>query len=216
MSSDGVFLIARLDYISKGLVQVTVIAQFDEIGVAISDVMLSSSDTESKCWLPSIGYLSQGASGNDLVPTRLARKFFRFHKNNVQGMFLCAGTVSHINRLYRNMIGIFDRDLELPAKILNRLNTRSPESVLNAACELTEEEGFPDFEIIGVIDGIGFLRHHNFALVNQQIPYFGTSHFAGSGGPILKRFLEQRGDAWLSFGVGSSMEEKFTRALLSR
>lgn len=186
----------------------TVIALFESTLTAVSDVMLSVESIGNHIVMPSTGDVGALDVELDASPTRLVRKIFRFtHKGKV-GVFMVAGTVSHISKLLSNMALVSSDPQNLNSRYSRILDSKFFSSVFNASCVLTEEEGLGDFEVIGVLDGEILSRLKNDIWRLDSVPYFGITHVAGSGALDLQNWLYCRGEQYENkFGLSSDCHE---------
>jgi len=92
----------------------TVIAFFEDFGVAVSDVMLSVDAKGGGITLPSVGDPSFIKPPLPVKPTRLVRKFVRVSRPGSDGMFLTCGTVGHIKKLTDMITGIVAGTVDIP------------------------------------------------------------------------------------------------------
>jgi hypothetical protein len=192
----------------------TVLALFHDLGLAFSDVMLSVEEPGRHLKMPTTGYTGNLNSKLPLSPTRLVRKFFRISHRGKNGVFLVAGTVAHIERLVHNITLVKDQSNRLPGQYLHRLDNSDVHSVLHVACVFTEDEGFPDFEMLGVIDEATFARQVDANRALGEAPYFGSTRLAGSGGQDLYRWIYERGEQYAQRDLAhESIESKIQRTI---
>ncbi len=171
----------------------TVLAIFHDLGLAFSDVMLSTDKPGKHLSLPSTGHTSNLKTELSLSPTRLVRKFFRVSHQGKTGVFLVAGTVKHIKQLIFNVKRVKDNSRQLPDEYRSRLCLNDVTSVMHVACIITEDEGYAEFEIVGIIDGITFARLCDENRALDYAPYFGITRMAGGGATDLHRWICERG-----------------------
>lgn len=192
----------------------TVLALLTNLGLAFSDVMLSNDEPGGHTTLPSTGYTRNLGVGLAVTPTKLVRKFFRLTYRGKSGLFLVAGTVSHIKRLVLNIKRVRDTPLTLDEQYKSRFTENDALSALHISCLLTEGEGFREFEIVGVFDGRDFARLFDQNRALDSLPYFGETRVAGGGGADLFRWLYLRGEEYTKRKIGSeSMVARSYRAI---
>lgn len=189
----------------------TVIAFFEDLGVAVSDVLISVDGNGGGIVLPSVGDPRYIKPPLPVKPTRLVRKFFRITRPGSEGMFLTCGTVSHINELTDMVARIIAGSVSVPSELAIRLDINSVASLVELAAELVEEAGFTQFELLGIVDGTRYARHFNTVTLANYLPYWGNVVALGSGAPYLINWLTEKGNAYLEKGLGD--EDTQTRAL---
>lgn len=185
----------------------TVLAVFHDLGLAFSDVMLSTDEPGGHLSLPSTGHTSNLNTELSLSPTRLVRKFFRVSHRGKTGIFLVAGTVKHIKHFVLNIKRVKDNAHQLPNEIRSRLCLNDATSVMNMACIITENEGYAEFEIVGVINGVTFARLFNENRALNSAPYFGITRMAGSGAVDLHRWICERGAQYAERELAHDQQE---------
>lgn len=171
----------------------TVLAIFHDLGLAFSDVMLSIDKPGEHLILPTTGNTRNLGVNLPLSPSKLVRKFFRISYQGKMGVFLVAGTVRHIKRLVLNVKRVKDNPHQLPDMYRSRLCLFDVRSIMHVACLITEEEGYADFEIMGVVNGVTFTRQFDENRALDFAPYFGSTRMAGSGATDLHRWVYERG-----------------------
>lgn len=193
----------------------TVIATLNELNVAIADVMLSWSDPGMHRTLPTTGYTGRLGQRLAISPSRLVRKFFRLKGPNDQGAFLVAGNVEHIRALVRNIKRAHSGDKTMGPELARLMDIEDLPSVINAACLMTEEiDGKKDFEILGVTKSHVFARLSNEQRLYDHAPYFGSVHVGGNGGPMLYRWLCDRGEHYKTLPLANEdASQKAARTL---
>lgn len=192
----------------------TVLAIFHDLGLAFSDVMLSTDKPGEHLSLPSTGHTRNLKTKLPLSPTRLVRKFFRVSHQGKTGMFLVAGTVTHIKQLVLNVKRVKDHSRQLPEKYISHLCLNEATSVIHVACVMTEDEGYAEFEIVGVINGVTFSRLCNENRALDCAPYFGITRMAGSGAADLHRWVCERGTQYVERElVHDTLEVKTDRSI---
>ena len=171
----------------------TVLAIFDDLGLAFADVMLSTDEPGGHISMPTTGHTSHLDTELALSPSRLVRKFFRFSHRGKEGVFLVAGTVKHIERLVHNIKKVKNQSHLLAAEYKSLLCLSDVHNVIHVACLVTEGEGYGQFEIVGIVDGATFARLYDENRALNAAPYFGTTKLAGSGAADLHRWIWERG-----------------------
>ncbi len=200
----------------------TVVAFFEDLGVAISDVLLTVDVSGHGIDIPSIG------STNRMDPplekktvTGLMRKFFRAGTPDERGTFLVCGTRNDFERVADWVECICNNSAVLSEYHSRRLNTSSLGSIVQTACEVAEKDGNGMFEILGVIGNDRFARHFNGGKLEQNLPYWGDVVAMGSGAPFLIDWLRKKGQYFLDMGLATdglmargSRALTYTRSLL--
>lgn len=188
----------------------TVIAFFEDIGLALSDVMTSIdlsalggmqiNNLPNAVRLPTVG--ESVIEALPIRPTSIKRKIMKIKVGEKTGDFLVSGTVSHVKELSQNVRLIPTGLLALSTDQLRRLNLDSVASIVSVASEFTELHGKKDFEILGVCEGIRFNRQYD-ERIFDNFPYFGNVTFSGSGGEILRQWLADRGTQLARMDIGA-------------
>ncbi|WP_312237927.1 hypothetical protein [Stenotrophomonas sp.] len=192
----------------------TVIALLEDLGTAFADVMLSVETQGEHIVMPSTGDTRILPVELDASPTRLVRKFLRLSLAHAAGTFLVAGTVSHIRQLAMNLQRVESDPASLDERYQRILAPEEPISIFHTGCVLTEEEGYADFELIGVLDGQMITRMHQASLRLDRSPYFGTLRTAGSGAIDLHAWLNSRGQQYDSLDLAQDcVATKMERSL---
>ncbi|MGN7755163.1 hypothetical protein [Sinorhizobium sp. 22678] len=183
----------------------TVVAFFEELQLAIADVLMSADYSNAPLHVPVPISLPSAPAGYPLninaVPVSLARKILRVKSDVSDAAFLTAGTVSHIKDVARNARQLRSGPL-MPSTALPPIDTRRVQSVLEHAMDISEQKARGDFEIIGICDGAWFSRAKNFGTADE-IPYFGRVTLAGSGAPALRDWLFERGKQYSELEIGN-------------
>ncbi|MYN40317.1 hypothetical protein GTP55_13120 [Duganella sp. FT109W] len=194
----------------------TVLAYLEDLGLAFADVMLSVDAPGGHLVLPTVGDTRNVAQALPVSPSRLVRKFFRLKGLGQSGMFLVAGTVSHIERLIDNIGVLRSNRVRLSAAQARTFNPKDPASIVHTACLLTEQQGWPEFEILGVIAGQTFVRNYDANRLRSTLPYYGNVYVAGSGGQDLYKWLEERAVFYAAGALAEeSLADKGLRAMNS-
>lgn len=170
----------------------TVLAYFSDLGIAVSDVLLTVDAPGLHILLPTIGSSRNIPNGLTLSPSRLVRKFFRIRTRGLMGMFLVAGTVSHIEKLIENLQVARAKPERIPPKLQRTFNQHAPVSIVHTAVLMTEDQGYSEFELLGVVEGELYMRIYEANLIEEKLPYYGSLIVAGSGGQDLHRWIKDR------------------------
>ena len=147
----------------------TVLAHFEDLGIALSDILISVEVAGGE-GVPSIG---NPAVANPILLvrlTKLVRKFFRVQMPGSAGMFLVRGTVSHVEEVIANVSKLISEDVQPPSHLARQFVARSPASLVDVAAKITEEAGGNDFKLLGVVDAKTY-RRHRLETVSQLLPY---------------------------------------------
>lgn len=191
----------------------TVIVFFEDLGVAVSDVLLSVDGSGGGIELPSVGNPRSIDPPLPITPTKLVRKFFRVSRPGSDGMFLTCGTVSHIHKLAKMVARIIAGSVNVPPTLVSRLNRNSVASVVDLAATLVEQAGSPEFELLGMVDSTRYARHFNTPNLTHCLPYWGEVVALGSGAPYLIDWLREKGDAYIAAGLSDdSVQMRARRA----
>ena len=180
----------------------TVLAYFEDLAIAVSDVLLSVKAPGRGIRIPTIGGTAVANADPPVRPTRLVRKFFTVKRPRSAGTFLVCGTVAHITRVTQNVDGLVTGRIRPPEHLLRMFVPQSAASLVDVAARMTEEEGLDDFELLGAVDGEGYRRHFNRS-VPRDLPYWGRVMVMGSGGPDLVDWLTAKGRAFEDAGLGA-------------
>lgn len=179
----------------------TVIAFFEDIGVAVSDVLVSADEIGGGIWIPSVGDPQFISPPLPVRPTRLLRKFFRIRRPRSEGIFLTCGTVSHIDSLIEMIESLTTGSVHAPPYWVTRLNVDSVASLVEVAAALVEQAGNDKFELLGMVDGKRYARHFNGPTLVHQLPYWGEVVAMGSGASYLIEWLRTKGQNFLDSGL---------------
>ncbi len=191
----------------------TVIAYFSDLGIALSDVMLSVDSPGGHIRLPSTGDTALLGYPLGLSPTRLVRKFARVTYHQQTGTFLVAGTLSHVESLFSNIRLILSDSSQIPQDFRSTVAPSGVYHLIDAACHITDASGCSNYSIIGFLGGNLFAKQEG-GVVKEKIPYFGETFISGSGAKALLEILLDLGAKYIDqFGADESQQEKKHRTL---
>lgn len=188
----------------------TTIALLSDLRVAFADVLLSRDGPGAHTTLPSVGYTGDLQQSLSYSPSRMTRKFFRVKGKSNGGMFLVAGVVTHIERLARN-VELIRKGQYFMGAIPATFNSEDAYSIVHHACLATEDEGFRQFEILGVVNGETYMRVFDENKANGPLGYYGKVTVAGSGGLDLLNWLAERGAQYASLPMAK--EDSYAKGL---
>ncbi len=161
----------------------TVVAFFDDLYIAIADILMSMDYSQSNHPLPASVFLPSAPRGytvhRSAVPTRIVRKSFSVNTASSRGLFLGAGTVKHIEDVIQNT-RLLRSGLLMPSRSFSTLDTSKVQDVMAHAMDISEQNSLGDFEILGLCDGVRFDRAATIGS-SYEFPYFGKVTIAGSG-----------------------------------
>lgn len=184
----------------------TVLAFFNDFGIALSDVMVSIKlDQPTSVYQPI--KMPSVPDGNydvfPIIPVKLKRKIINVKCLKNSGDFLVSGTLSHIDSVVNN-IKLIKAGI-LP--ISSYLSTLSTVDVVESACRESERLGKGDFELIGVCGGHRYSRQYD-NNISGDIPYFGNVTLSGYGALSLLHWLNDRGEQLIKLGFSEESVEK--------
>lgn len=188
----------------------TAIALLTDLRVAFADVLLSKESPGTHMTLPSVGYTGDLKQSLLYSPSRLKRKFFRVKGKSNGGMFLVAGTLTHIERLAQN-VEFIRKGQYFKGPPPTTFNSEDAYSTVHHACLATEAEGFNQFEILGVVNGETYMRIFDENKANGPLGYYGKVTVAGSGGRDLLNWLAERGAQYATLPMAD--EDEFSKGL---
>lgn len=180
----------------------TAIALLTDLRVAFADVLLSKGSPGAHTTLPSVGYTGDLDQSLAYSPSRMKRKFFRIKGKSNGGMFLVAGTVTHIERLAKN-VELIRKGQYYQAPPPRTFSPDDAYSIVHHACLETEAEGFEEFEILGVVNGETYMRIVKENEAHGPLGYYGKVTVAGSGGRDLLNWLAERGAHYATLPIAS-------------
>lgn len=200
----------------------TVVAFFDDLHIAIADILMSKDFSKTTHPLPPPLFLPSAPNSHQVyleaIPTRIVRKFFSFPSNISKGSFLAAGSVADIEDVMRN-VQLLRSGLLLPSQSLPHVDMRQAKGLLAHAMDISEQNLHGNFEILSLCDGERFDRAATFGS-RHNIPYFGNVTLIGSGKVALCDWLHQRGEQISKMSIANeSFEHRRHRTggwLLSR
>lgn len=178
----------------------TVVVVFEDLLVAVSDVLITSDQPGNHIILPSTGNTKYLKPSLSLSPTRMVRKYITFTAQAGEGTLLVAGNVSHIQQFAKNLTDIAQGKRDLPSQ-LSELRNGSPGEIADAAAKITESEGFSEFEVIGTTGNQAYARTFDVSQILIDLPYFGKVRAIGSGANDVVNWLRVRGDHWVASGL---------------
>lgn len=181
----------------------TVVAVFEDLRVAVSDVLLTTDQPGRHLTIPTTGYTGNLLSALPLSPTRLVRKYVEFKAQSGRGMLLAAGNVEHIEKLAENLQCISNGTCALPTHLQHLLADRSPWAIADTASRYTEFQGFSQFEVIGSAGDALYTRTFDASAIKLSLPYFGVVRAIGSGAADVANWLEARANHWIECGLDS-------------
>ena len=192
----------------------TVVAVFEDLQVAVSDVLLTTDQPGGHIVTPTTGNTGNLDYPFKLSPTRMVRKYVEFTSQCGSGMLLAAGDVSHIQKFAENVCDIAKGKCSLPAHIEQLLKNGTPGAIADAAVKYTEFQGYPNFELIGSAGNQQYSRTLDVTEIKILLPYFGALRAIGSGAQDVVRWLEARAARYVESGLdGESFELKMIRAM---
>lgn len=180
----------------------TVLVYFERLGVALSDVLLSIELPGGGIAVPSIGDPGLLAVELPRRPTGLVRKFFRVHRPGSAGTFLASGTYSHICSVLKNLDAIIANPNVVPNDLRGRFHGDRVASLIDTASKMSEADGYGDFSILGIADGVRIARSSPNQRLEERLPYWGEVIAMGSGAPMLIEWLRQKGELLVRHGRG--------------
>lgn len=190
----------------------TVLVIFEDLQIALSDVMLSIEKrvgyiAPDPIPLPTIP--SEKYDVSPVVPVRMVRKFIGCQIGKQSGKYLVSGTVSHVDKVVENIKIIRSGIGNIPDEMRQKLNTKDIRSVMDCACVMAEKSGYEEFECMGS-DGTHLFYRKYDANTPYTMPYFGKVTLSGSGSEFVKKWLFERGEQFekMSFFSESVIEKK--------
>lgn len=192
----------------------TVVAVFEDLQVAVSDVLLTTDRPGGHIVTPTTGNTGNLGYPFKLSPTRLVRKYVEFTSQCGNGMLLAAGDVPHIEKFAENVRDIAKGKCSLPAHIEQLLQKGTPDAIADAAVKFTEFQGYPNFEVIGSAGNQQYSRTFDATEIKILLPYFGVLRAIGSGARDVVNWLEARATHYVESGLdGESLKLKMIRAM---
>jgi hypothetical protein len=186
----------------------TLIAYFLDLGVGISDLLVTVEGPGGWPYIPSIG--NAGASVLELPfhPTRLVRKIGKLTVGGQTTPFMIAGTVSHVQALLETAQNLA-LGKQRPEFSRVPLDRNSLGSVLDHAARFAVSCGQTHVSVIGL------RRNMTAALrpLRRHLPYFGDVMLAGSGAPEMEIFLEAKAQNYEKAFATDSKDMKIYRAM---
>jgi len=186
----------------------TMVAYFGELGLAISDLLLTRTGSGQWTFLPSVGYPPPEISGLPFHASRLVRKIVAITHRGQTTNCLIAGNVAQVDRLLNDVDGLASGDLT-PAVHHPRLHPKELFSVLQCAAARARDRGEFDISLIGL------RGEETIAIPTKDltIPYFGRVLLLGSGADAFGEWLQSRGPEYArEFEVDSNENKHFRTA----
>ncbi|MDQ0016438.1 hypothetical protein J2W23_004841 [Variovorax boronicumulans] len=191
----------------------TVLIHFEELRVAVSDVLMSVAVKGGGIWLPSIGLPHVANPDLPIRPTSLVRKFFRVQRPGSAGMFLVCGTRSHIQEVVDNVEGLISGTRRPPAALAHQLFPDNVASLVDVASKMAEDHEKAEFELLGRVDGADYSRHLR-QTIPRRLPYWGSVVAMGSGARDALEWLDAKGRSYEAHGLmDDDADMKCLRAL---
>jgi hypothetical protein len=165
----------------------TLVALFIDLGVAISDLLVTVEGSGQWPYIPSIGDADSNVLELPFRPSRLVRKVARLTIGGQTTSFMIAGSISHV-QAYLETAQKLALGQSRPETTRVPLNRNSIGSVLDHAARSAINRGQTDVSVIGL------RRNTTVALapLQRKFPYFGQVMLAGSGALEMELFLEAR------------------------
>jgi len=163
----------------------TMVAYFGELGVALSDLLLTVDGKGRWPFLPSVGYPSREIRSLDFHVTRLVRKVARITHGGRTSLFLIAGTVRQVDRFLHD-VELLKSGKLAPAEHHPRMFPDQLESVLQSAAEHARDRGHFDIGLVG-LHGEKTIA---IPTLDITVPYFGRVMLLGSGARAFGEWLE--------------------------
>src|SRR5450830_1564684 len=190
------FSLAALCLVSSPLSptgNMTVIAVFEDLQLALADNLLSVYDPTIHTWLPTVGNTAQ-IPGANMGFSRLVRKVISAKGPAGSAQVLAAGTVTHIAYFADILSRVFRNQIDLPDHLKDLVRHDGSYGCVRAAALLADAAGYREFEFVGATNS-GICKHTFDATeIAADIPYFGKVWIAGSGAINLRGWLENRGE----------------------
>lgn len=173
----------------------TVIVLFEDLNLALSDVLLTVADVSANAVIPTIGRTGE-LPDLKLGVSRLVRKVISAEGPVGRAECLVAGTVSHIKYFSNLLRQIFKGQIQLPDDLHELVRSSGASGCFEAAARLADSDGFKDFEVFGVVGSNTCCHTFDTIRITENIPYFGRVWIAGSGAPSLIHWLKIRGETY--------------------
>ena len=185
----------------------TLIALFEDLKTAISDCLITDKVHKSGIDLPSMRNTEGTLPSLSHKPKYLMRKCHSFAHGDQKGTFLFSGTVDD----FTCFVEFFEKIRESAGA------TVSAENLLVDALRHSRENRRSDFTMIAVIDDQAVSDKY-IPTTSEDIPYFGSVMWAGTGKPLLREELMCRGDQFAAREgdeTAANEQRRALRALMS-
>lgn len=173
----------------------TVIALFEDLQLAISDVLLTIDDIRASAMTPTTGHTAN-LPDLGLGVSRLARKVISADGPVGRTQLLVAGTKSHIEHFATVLREVFRDQRPLPDELRQLVRSSGAFGCMQAAARLADADGYKEFEVVGVAGEMMCTHTFDSPRVVADVPYFGKVWVAGSGAANLLHWIQLRGDRY--------------------
>ena len=170
----------------------TLIASFVDLGIGISDLLVTVEGSGQWPYMPSIGNPSPSILELPFHPTRLVRKVGKLTVGGQTTPFMIAGTVNHVQAYLATAQSLALGKLK-PESSRTPLTRNNILSVLDHAAQFAISRGQTNVRVIGLR---GKLTAALAPLLQLKLPYFGHVMLGGSGAPEMARFLEDSAETY--------------------
>jgi hypothetical protein len=173
----------------------TVIALFESLQVAISDVLVTVDDGSVSTVTPTTGDTAN-LPNLGIGVSRLVRKIVTADGPTGRAQLLVAGTLSHIEHFATILRQVFRDQRPLPDELRQLVRVSGAYGCMHAAARLADADGYKEFEVVGVAGNQMCTHTFDVNRINAEVPYFGKVWIAGSGAKNLLRWLQLRGERY--------------------
>ncbi|OCW25487.1 hypothetical protein C9382_26285 [Pseudomonas aylmerensis] len=173
----------------------TVIAFFEDVRIAIADVLITKSLGREAARTPT-GGTTEDFARHGLQVTRLVRKMVTAEGPVGRIECLVAGTVSHIDAFAQVLQAVLNNSLPLPDELRETVRRAGVFGCFQVATQIADNSGFSEYEVIGVAGANMCFQTVDATRVEEVLPYFGKVYIAGSGSFDLLHWLRLRGETF--------------------
>jgi len=185
----------------------TVIALFETLQLAVSDVLVTVDDGSISTITPTTGDTSNLPNLGHGV-SRLVRKVITADGPAGRAQLLVAGTLSHIEHFAKVLRQVFRDQLQLPDELRQLVRDSGAYGCMEAAARLADADGYKEFEVVGVAGNKMCAHTFDVTRISAEVPYFGKVWIAGSGAENLLRWLQLRGNRYAKEFLHHDSQEK--------
>lgn len=187
----------------------TVIALFETLQLAVSDVLVTVDDGSISTVTPTTGDTAN-LPNLGLGVSRLVRKVTTADGPAGRAQLLVAGTLSHIEHFSNVLRQVFRDQLRLPNELRQLVRDSGAYGCVQAAARLADADGYKEFEVVGVAGNKMCTHTFDVTRISADVPYFGRVWIAGSGAENLLRWLQLRGNRYAKeFSHHDSHEKQY-------